>query len=240
MDLNLPFSSEIAERFDGLFQYLSRKYQVQQKNIKISKHIFKLIVVKNIEVLLDDLATRNPKDKAVIDEQLPYWAEIWPSSIALSKFILENSDIQKGCNAIELGCGMGLVSLAAATKGIDIVLSDYQEDALRFTELNWLMNLGRSPVTRLMDWRNPQENYKYDLILASDIVYEKRFFQPISDLFKKLLKPEGLVLLSEPNRKVATDFFKVLLDEGFLYEQNEIRVRFNNKNHRIIVYKIRN
>src|SRR5204862_8184692 len=70
-----------------------------------------------------DLAVLRPRDsEALLDEHafeeeefLPYWAELWPSGVALAKAIADRS--LRGARVLELGCGLGLPSLAAALGG---------------------------------------------------------------------------------------------------------------------------
>jgi predicted nicotinamide N-methyase len=238
MDLNLPFSSDIAQRFDALYQLLSRKYKIEQIELSIENHNFKILTVKNIDDLLDELIDSDPSLEEVMDERLPYWPEIWPSSLALSRYILEESLIYGNKKIIELGCGIGLVGMAVSLQGGNILLTDYQPDALLFAEMNWLLNLGRSPSTVLMDWRNPDTSQKYDIILASDIIYERRFYWPIMESFRNLLAPDGHIYLSEPNRKFAKEFFDRLQENVFKYKQYQMTEGFQGKSYSISVYDI--
>ncbi len=237
--MELPFTPETAQRFDGLYQLLSRKYRVEEIRREIAGEKFRLFKVENMDDLLDELIAADPDSEEVKDERLPYWAEIWPSAIALADFILRHSLWTADARILEIGCGLGLVGMAAAKKGGDILLTDYQPDALRFTEINWLMNLGVTPPTALMDWRNPDMDRRFDVILASDVAYEKRFFYPLIDTFRRLLAPDGHLFLSEPNRDIAAEFFRMLEREGFRLERHQVTVHFHGKNLAPAVYDIR-
>src|SRR5579862_9849176 len=83
------------------------------------------------------------------DERLPYWAELWPSSLALATSLPPAPG-----RLLELGCGLGLVSSVALSSGWDVVATDYYEDALFFTQLNALAIARTYPDTRLVDWRD--------------------------------------------------------------------------------------
>ena len=87
MEINLPFPQEAAERFDALYQLLSRKYNVEQSTIKIDSGEYRIISVKDMDELLDRLIGMNPEEIEVKDERLPYWAEIWPASLAMSRIV---------------------------------------------------------------------------------------------------------------------------------------------------------
>ncbi len=238
MDISFSRNLKTLERFDSLYQYFFRRYELEKLDIPLRAHQFTLMSIKNIDQLLDELIEQGPESEGVKDERLPYWAEIWPSSIALADFILQTSENFQGLSALELGCGAGLAGMAAALQGAEVLVSDYQSDALRLTELNWLLNLGKTPSSILLDWRQTNLDQRFDLIIASDVVYEKRFFEPLMMLFEKLLNPNGKILLSEPNRKIAMDFFSELAHRGFAYEKVEKSMTYKQKLYQISIYSI--
>ncbi|HZD87646.1 MAG TPA: hypothetical protein VE088_06540 [Gaiellaceae bacterium] len=75
-------------------------------------------------------------DEAAFDEDefLPYWAELWPSGIALAQAVAAR-DVQ-GLRVVELGCGLGLPSLAAALGGADVLATDWAEEAVALLRRN--------------------------------------------------------------------------------------------------------
>ncbi|MGZ4337924.1 MAG: class I SAM-dependent methyltransferase, partial [Gaiellaceae bacterium] len=68
------------------------------------------------------------------DEFLPYWAELWPSGVALARAVGE-LDV-RGARVLELGAGLGLPSLAAAVCGADVLATDWADDAVELLRLN--------------------------------------------------------------------------------------------------------
>jgi len=166
---DLSWSPELAQRFDSLFQLMSRKYNLKQIQLEIMSRKFSILTVESVDDLLNQMINMNPEAEEVKDERLPYWPEIWPSSLALIEFIEKQHPIESGLKVIELGCGIGLVGMVAEFYGAEVLLTDYQPDALLFAEMNWLLNLGKLPATLLMDWRDSNFSEQYDLILASDI-----------------------------------------------------------------------
>src|SRR5262249_15185388 len=124
------------------------------------------------------------------DERLPYWADIWPSSRVLAARILEEKGT--GRSLIELGCGAGLVSAAAAMAGFDVVATDYYEDALDFTRVNVNANAGRDIGTRLLDWRDiPNDIGMFDCVVASDVLYERAYGELVANALARLVAPNG-------------------------------------------------
>ena len=69
-------------------------------------------------------------DEAAFDEEefLPYWAELWPSGLALARHVAARE--LRGLRVLELGCGLGLPALAAALRGADVLATDWAEDAI--------------------------------------------------------------------------------------------------------------
>ena len=49
------------------------------------------------------------------EEFLPYWAELWPSALALARVLARRP--LTGRRVLELGCGLGLPAIAAALAG---------------------------------------------------------------------------------------------------------------------------
>ncbi|HEY2849021.1 MAG TPA: class I SAM-dependent methyltransferase, partial [Gemmatimonadaceae bacterium] len=114
------------------------------------------------------------------DERLPYWAEVWPASTALAGLAatLDGS----GKRALELGCGVGLVTIGALRAGFDVLATDYYEDALLFARRNGLRATGREPRTRHVDWRAfPADLGRFDVVLASDVLYEREYATLVAD-----------------------------------------------------------
>lgn len=160
----------------------------------------------------DDLISAADFDK---DERLPYWADVWPSSTALAAFVADLDG--KGHRALELGCGLGLVAIAALRAGFDVVATDYYDDALRFTRRNALGNAQRAPQTRMVDWRDfPADLGTFDLVLASDVLYEPHYAPLIAAALDATLAPDGRALIADPGRLAMPDFLGACAERGLV------------------------
>jgi len=190
------------------------KPELEKEEISLGKQRFVISRIKNLDALVDQVSD----DRFNEDERLPYWAELWPSARALSGYILENPALFKNKEILELGCGLGLTTLALASAHPAYLLAtDYEQDALDHASANFENNNMASPDFALLDWRNPNLKQTFDVILASDVAYEERFFQPLISLFGEYLKPGGVIILAEPNRRIARGFFgKLALQRGFI------------------------
>jgi len=184
-----------------------------------------LLLVRDASKLLEAIDV----DTFAEDERLPYWAELWPSAIALARWTLETPGI-RGQKVLELGCGVGLVGITAARAGGAVTMTDYEDDALLFARYNVATNVRAPlPVVRHLDWRTPDGIGTYDVILGADIVYERRNFNPLLGLFRRALSPAGYVMMTEPDRSIGRDFFVAAAAEGFLLERRTTTVARRNR-----------
>ncbi|MBI3326679.1 MAG: methyltransferase domain-containing protein [Nitrospinae bacterium] len=190
-----------------------------------------LLRVADVDRLLDRL----PSVQFRPDERLPYWAELWPSAIALARYLWRAVDVQ-GLQVLELGCGIGLAGIVASRKGAAVTFTDYEADALAFTRYNVLHNGCTRALIRHLDWFTPTLTETYQLIIASDVLYERTNFQPLLQLYHRNLAPGGHFILAEPNRPVATAFFRLLRDHGFRYQRTSEQVELNGEQHAVSMY----
>lgn len=172
------------------------------------------------------------------DERLPYWVELWPSSIALAHYMVQHLGLA-GKHVLELGCGLGVVSLIAALQGARVLGTDYEADALVFARYNAQRNACQQVRFRLVDWRCPAAlRRRYDCILASDVIYEARNFGPLVTLLQRYLARGGVAVFAEPGRVNAVPFFALLRQRGFLSHQVTWPVEWEGR-HQVAIHTIR-
>lgn len=204
-------------------------------DLKLSNHSIRLLRIKDIDKLFDKLLSRSPSEQDVIDERMPYWAASWPSAIGLSKFIDEQQALVKGKAVIEIGCGLGLPGIVAALNGANVTMTDYLQEALDFARSNWQRNVEGAFHGQLLDWRDVSAVGKADVVLASDVAYESRSFEPLINALKSILKPDGELILSEPNRQFASPFIHAL-ENDFKLEKTDLPVSLDGVEYNISVY----
>lgn len=170
----------------------------------------------DIDPLLNRLMEKEDSHPDVKDERMPYWAELWPSSILMADTIHRYSLTLPNAPWLELGCGPGLAGLMAARAGRKGICTDYMSEALWLAEVNAVQNgCGDQIAFRLLDWRSPESDRSFPWILAGDVAYETRNFEPLLDCFDRLLAPGGEIWLGEPGRRIAQDFFRLLTENGW-------------------------
>lgn len=167
----------------------------------------------------------------VKDERLPYWADLWPSAKMLSRAMVEENGLGK--RLLELGCGSGLVTVASAIVGYEVLATDYYTDALLVTRYNVERNVpGASVRTREVDWRDwPKGLGRFDRVLAADVLYEPAHGDLIARAIYKSLADDGLATVADPGRISRQNFIDRATELGLIvdlsrkmkYEEGEIR-----------------
>ena len=144
------------------------------------------------------------------EEFLPYWAELWPSGVALAR-VVRRRDV-RGLRVLELGCGLAVPSIVAALGGADVLATDWSPEGLEVAATNAARN-GAEVETALVAWAGPEPLLQvapWDLVLGADLLYEQRNVDQLLALLPRL---GGEILLAEPGRPPAARFFdEVALD----------------------------
>jgi predicted nicotinamide N-methyase len=200
---------------DALVVALTRRFRTSIEDATVDEHTYSILKPANADDLIRE-------EDFVKDERLPYWADVWPSSIVLAEKLLELDGA--GRTALELGCGVGLSTLAAMSAGFDVLSTDYYEDALDVTRANVFRNLGTTARTRLVDWRHfPEDLGLFDLVFASDVLYEKEYAELLPVILDRLLAAGGIALIADPGRVAAPAFVKACEESGLAIRSKETR-----------------
>ena len=148
------------------------------------------------------------------DERLPYWADIWASGRALTRHVLD-APPPRG-RVIELGSGVALPSLALGWRGVGVLATDYYPEALEFARLNALRNAIAAPETLVLDWRDPPAGLgRFEEVIASDVLYERRNVSALVGLLPRLVAEGGRVRIADPGRAYAGELFLAMADLGW-------------------------
>ena len=160
---------------------------------------------------------RHPRDGLeLLDEEafereqfMPYWADLWPSALALADVVARRPPAGK--QVLELGCGIALPGIAAARGGGDVLLADWSPDAIAFARDNAERN-GVTVRTAVQSWDRPEPlvvDGGWDLVLASDVLYEERNVLPLLAALETLMAPAGEVWLTDPRRRHLPAFLEL-------------------------------
>src|SRR5690242_16163997 len=97
-----------ARRLARLRARLTERLALRDVLVRLHRtgHEYQVLTPADQDRLLDE-AEADP------EQHLPYWAEIWPSGVALADLVLERADALAGRSVLELGSGLGITATAA-------------------------------------------------------------------------------------------------------------------------------
>lgn len=140
--------------------------------------------------------------EAVAQPRPNHWSRVWPTALAMSRWLLEQPAATLPLEAFELGCGMGLVSVTAAHLGLVTRGTDREPLAIALTLENGERNGVTGLTTSLLEWSDAITT-STTLLLASDLVYEPSSPDALFALAHTagLLAPSGLLVMAGPTSR---------------------------------------
>ncbi len=193
---------------DSLADDLTRRFHTKERSVRIAERNVTLLSPTSADELIDE-------DQYVEDERLPYWADLWPSAQVLAN---ESALMRwSGLRVLELGCGLGAVAIGAAMAGAEVTATDYYKDALHFAMYNVHRATGRVIETKLVDWtRLPSDLGRFDVVLASDVLYEHRYAALVAHALAMTLVKGGEAIVADPGRIAVDEFLEECADRGII------------------------
>lgn len=188
-----------------------------------------LRVVTDVDQLLDSLPP---------DSEVPYWAVLWESAIGLSEWLTEHPEWVAGKRVLELGTGLGLCGIVAAKLGASVVQTDYDVRALELAVGNARLNHVPPPFQFQADWRDWRHEERYEVILGSDLFYDRQLHTPLLHVLQSALLPDGVLLLADPWRDAGWEFGDLLLRSGWQVDLQSKRVEWEGRVKEIVLAKV--
>jgi predicted nicotinamide N-methyase len=207
----LPSFAHLADLHgDALDAALARGFTVASEEVTVGSGDAARVVVLHKPQNADHLIT---EADYVIDERLPYWADLWPSARVLANTLI--AETGAGRRLLELGCGLGLDTVAAMAAGFEVTATDYYEQAIHMTRANAARNLGREPAVRMVNWRHwPDDLGQFDVVMAADVLYEREYATLVAQCLARSLAPEGVAIIADPGRLALPAFREALPTNG--------------------------
>lgn len=201
--------------------------------VPVGDRQIKLAIPADPDRFLDHLTSEHgaANDRPVWDD--PYWAKLWPMAIELAQQVYA-ADWPANTRVIDLGCGCGMAGVAAAARGWDVTFSDYVPMAMDLAVENARRN-GLDGKQLFLDWRKP-EDHAFDVVLGSEILYDRSLHDPLLATLAKIVAPGGVVWLSDPGRTASEVFLPKSCAAGWKLNvrnsrgEEQLRLRFNQFN----------
>jgi predicted nicotinamide N-methyase len=170
--------------------------------------------------------------------EFPYWAKLWPSSIALSSFIQKHPHFVLGKQVAEIAAGLGLPSLVAAGSAKKVWCSDISAEAMQIAKQSATLNQLANIQFEACNWNKLPDDFYAEVVLLSDINYEPSVFDALEKVLTGLLKKGCTLLLATPQRLMAKPLFEKLVT--FITDQFEESVNENERPVFISIFILKN
>ncbi len=181
-------------------------------SLNLGGSVFHFIRPSSMEAVLGAI----PEESEIHDRHHPFWAECWPSSEILVSFLLSRP-LPNDWKVCDLGCGLGIAAGALAARRHTVIATDISWCGCRFTAHNMDLN-GGVPRVCCADWRSLPFRRCFDLLIASDILYEERFIGPVIEAVERLLGENGKAWIADPCRRFWAPFRAALdLHSGLVH-----------------------
>ncbi len=219
---------------DRLMEQITSKYDVEILPMTIGNRKLKTLQLKDFESYIEKVVEA---DEDIGLANLPFWAKVWEASLILAYF-MGKQPVVPGRRILEVGAGLGIVGVYAALCGHRVTISDYNDDALLFARANALINNLPDVEIRNIDWNDQGFSEQYDVIIGSEIVYDRRGYPILVDFLKRALAPDGMVFMSK-NAEMKTPAFFEELTKHFELKQNIQKMKTGEGDQEFVLYAIR-
>jgi predicted nicotinamide N-methyase len=128
----------------------------------------------------------------------PYWAWAWAGGQALARHVLDQPDLVRGRRVADIGCGGGIVAIAAALAGaarVDAI--DVEIFAIEACRLNAAAN---GVAVDLAEADPIGTDAGWDVALVGDLWYEPELAARMAPWLRELAARGAVVLTGDPGR----------------------------------------
>lgn len=200
---------------------ISPKYPTQIKQRKLGDKLYVMEVIRDLDEAIDIIcASMSPEEQVdpFAEDLCPYFGILWPAAEALSHYLNERPEIIRKRSVLELGCGLGYPSLVATQLGALVLATDYHPDVEEYFKRNCRHSVIECDYRRL-NWREDKTDIGlFDVVMGSDVLYESKHPSEVAKGLIRFLKPEGVILLSDPGRVYLGQFLTAMKEEGYSSE----------------------
>jgi predicted nicotinamide N-methyase len=180
-----------------------RRYRLRRLRLPVGKGFLDLVVPDGRQWLRQGDWVPDTERGA----EPPYWVEIWPASIAAARLLARLGPLA-GKQVLDLGCGLGVPGIAAASVGATVTFADRQPDALAFACWNAQRAHAEhaQPVASLCDWSSGLVEGRFDYLVLADVSYRPVHHGPLLRHIGSCLAAGGVVVHADPFRRESDGF----------------------------------
>ena len=221
----------LPEQERELYNKIKARYKLTFDRLKVRDKTLRLLKIADIEEILDG------KDPFANVSEFPFWVKLWEAAMVLA-YVMSSLPEPKGKTVLELGAGLGAPGLAAAAAGFDVTISDYEEIIMDFQRVSAAASGIHNVTFTHLDWLNPPEIAPFDILAGAEILFREEFFQPLLNVFKKYLKPDGFIYLAHDASRRSLPLFLEQAQKDFDITLSKQIIKKPNKSITIIVNRL--
>ncbi len=191
-------------------------YETRILNVKVAGLPYRLRALSDRQQFADPdgLGQR----MGISSAQWSLFGQLWPSARMLAQAV--HAIDLRGRRILEIGCGLGLASLVLQRRGANVVASDAHPLAEPFLAYNSALNGLPAVHYRRMRWDQPLPTLgKFDLIVASDVLYERDHATLLAGVVERHAEDHAEVLIADPGRDSSAPFTRLLEAQAFVLER---------------------
>ncbi|MBU0664106.1 MAG: methyltransferase domain-containing protein [Proteobacteria bacterium] len=215
-----------------IYNKIKARYKLTFDRLKIGDKTLRLLKIADIEELLDG------KDPFANVSEFPFWVKLWEAAMVLS-YVMSKLPDPQGKTVLELGAGLGAPGLAAAAAGFDVTISDYEDIIMDFQKVSAAASGLHNITFTHLDWLNPPELAPFDILAGAEILFREEFFEPLLNIFKKYLKPDGFIYLAHDASRRSLPLFLEQAKKDFEITLNKQVIKKEGREITIIINRLK-
>ena len=179
----------------------------------------------HLRTLRDDQQFADPAGKAgalgISTANWSLFGVVWRSGRVLAEHMLDFDVADK--RVLEVGCGIGLASLVLNARESDITATDYHPEVEGYLAQNVALNRGRTIPFFRSDWADTDSGMgRFDLIIGSDLLYERDHADLLSTFVASHAAPVCEVVIVDPRRGYHARFSALMQEQGFSFDKTVV------------------
>lgn len=188
-------------------------YSTRNEKVRIGGYAWRLRVLSDKQQFSDP--DGHGHRLGISSAQWSLFGQVWPSGRLLAQAMLRVDIADK--RILEVGCGIGLASLVLQRRGANVVASDMHPLAEPFLAYNAALNALPALHYRQLRWDVPLPTLgHFDLIIASDVLYERDQGLLLAGVVERHASPVAEVIMTDPGRGHSAGFNRLLAAQGFV------------------------
>lgn len=198
------------------------RYQTRLIDLRVGEHDYRIRALKDLQQFDDpDLAAER---LGISSAMWSLFGQLWPTGLQLANEIAIR-DIA-GKRILEIGCGLALSSLIAHKRQADVTASDRHPLAEDFLSQNSALNgLSGVPYNHLeWDARRDRSLGGFDLIIGSDVLYERGHIALLANVVKLYAHAHAEVLIADPGRGNCGAMNTAMQADGFTSSERRFSI----------------